>query len=696
MADWHIDLSPESKSLIPWPATHWHRTIRSWVWAGLGLGLAFLAIPSLSFADPTLPNLLTDHMVLQQGRPVHLWGKADPGEKITVTLAANSAAGAADSTGRWSVHLPAMPAGGPFTIQVQGEKKEVVIKDVLVGEVWVASGQSNMTYSLDGAAGAAQEIPKADFPEIRLFTVPKRITLSPQEDTLPASWQICTPDTAKTFSAVAYFFAKYLHQNLHVPVGIIHSSWPGTPAELWTDAAYLQRDPELKPLWDEWTAQSAEVKAFVEHPAEFHLEFDDFELLYDPASSLPPVPLVNFDDGTLRNLYGGDSSYEWSSAPGTAFSLVSPGRGGHGFAARISGTLDGSQGSVWTTRFRLDNSPVDLSAYAGIRFWVRGSGQFHLQMHQPTITDYDNYGVDVMKASADWQPVTVWFRDLKQEGWGVVFPFTQDALTGFHIEALTPLGYAPLPPSGLFDAMIAPLTPYPFRGAIWYQGESNALKAHQYRKLLPAMIESWREATQQPDMDFLIVQLPNHGAIPTQPAESAWAELREAELLTAKSLSHTGLAVTIDLGEAGNLHPPRKRDVGQRLALWALGTTYGQSLQYSGPLYDSMKVEGDKIRIHFSHAGGGLEARGGGPLQGFAIAGADRKFRWANARIEGDAVVVSNPEITAPVAVRYAWADSPPCNLFSPGAVGKEGMGKDGLPASPFRTDDWPGITAGK
>jgi sialate O-acetylesterase len=661
------------------------RTLPSWLRSSLGVPAVLFLLVHIALADPTLPTLITDHMVLQQGRPIHIWGWADAGEKITVMLAGNTNSATTDSTGHWSVNLPAMSAGGPLTMQVQG-KKEIVIKDVLIGEVWVASGQSNMTFGLEGATGAGDEIPKANFPEIRLFTVPKRIALTPQENTLVASWQICTSDTAKSFSAVAYFFARALHENLHVPIGIIHSSWPGTPAELWTDVSYLQRDPEIKPIWDEWNSQSVDVKAFAERPAKFDLEFDDFELLYDPASSLPPLSLANFDDGTLRNVYGGESSYTWQSAPNTTFDLVSPGRGGHGFAVRIAGTLDGAEDSSWTTHFRLDNSAVDLSAFAGIRFWVRGTGDFRLKTHQPTITDWDDYGVDIMKASPDWQPITIWFRDLKQEDWGVRNAFTQDAITGFHIENLTPLGYAPIPPSGLFAGMIAPLTPYPFRGVIWYQGESNTLKAHQYRKLLPAMIESWRAATHQPAMDFLIVQLANHGAIPTQPVESAWAEMREAELFTMKSVSHTGLAVTIDVGDPRDIHPHHKREVGERLALVAEGTTYGEPIQYSGPLYQSMKIEGSRIRIHFTQLGHGLEVRGGGPLQGFAIAGADKKFRWADARIDGDAVVVSNPETAAPVAVRYAWADSPPCNLFN----------KDGLPASPFRTDDWPGITAGK
>jgi sialate O-acetylesterase len=227
--------------------------------------------------------------------------------------------------------------------------------------------------------------------------------------------------------------------------------------------------------------------------------------------------------------------------------------------------------------------------------------------------------------------------------------------------------------------MISPLMPYPFRGVIWYQGESNALNAAEYRILLPDLIGSWREASHQPDMDFFIVQLPNHGATPAEPSESAWAELREAELLTLKNVPHTGLTVTIDVGDPKDIHPHRKLEVGQRLALWALGTTYEQPVTYSGPLYDSMKVEANIIRIRFTHVGAGLEARGGPGLQGFSIAGSDRIFHWADARLDGDTVLVSSPDVADPVAVRYAWADSPQCNLFN----------RDGLPASPFRTDDW-------
>ena len=636
------------------------------------------------WADPALPTLFSDHMVLQQGREIHIWGRADPGEKVVVSLAQRSATTTADPDARWSVLLPALPVGGPFTLTVRGNK-QIVFTDVMIGEVWLASGQSNMTFPVSEADGAATEVPKADYPEIRLFTVPRRIALSPQETTLAAHWEICTPDTAKDFSAVGYYFARKLHQSQGVPIGIIESDWPGTPIEEWISPDGLRSDPALRDVFQQWDHMAPDVRSFAEKALPFELEFDDFELISNPPTSEAKT-LGNFDDGTSRTTMGGTFSYNWADAPNTSFDLVSPGRGGSGFAARVSGSLDGAQSSALTVRYKPDGSPLDLSSCAGIRFRVRGNGSFRFRSLQPTITDYDNYSASVQKATDNWQPVTVWFRDLRQEGWGVSMPFTQDALSGFVIENLTVLGYAPMPVSGLYEGMITPLLPYGLRGAIWYQGESNALKAQQYRMLLPTLIESWRKASNNQNLEFLTVQLPNHGATPEQPGESAWAELREAQLMTLKAVPHTGLAVTIDVGDPKNVHPHRKLEVGERLALWALGTTYHLPIVYSGPLYESMSVAGSEIRVHFTHTGAGLEAHGGGQLQGFSIAGADRKFHWADSHVDGDAVVVSSADVVRPVAVRYAWADSPRCNLFN----------KDGLPASPFRTDDWPGITGGK
>lgn len=630
---------------------------------------------ALGWADPALPNLISDHMVMQQAREIHLWGKADPGETIRVTLAGSTGTASADSHGHWSLQLAPMAAGGPFTLQVAG-KRTIVVKDVMIGEVWVASGQSNMAFALSGSAGAAEEVPKADYPDIRLFTVPKKVALDPQPDTLPASWQPCTPDSAKDFSAVAYYFARDLHRKLKVPIGIVESAWPGTTIEEWMAPEAAQRDPQVKSLLELWNGSLAPGRSA------FDLEFDDFELLADPSTGNKNLRFSNFDDGSARNTLGGYWTYDLRWAPETTFELVSPGRGGSGFAAQVTGRLDASDDARLTARFQPDGSPADLSAYAGIRFWARGNGSFRFRALEPAITDADDYAATLIHASANWTPITIWFRNLRQEGWGVSKDFTLATLTGFSIEMFSPAGYPPRPASGLYQGMITPLLPFPLRGAIWYQGESNALQARQYRRLLPALIESWRAASHQAQMQFLIVQLPNHGAIPSQPAESAWAELREAQLLTLKGVPATGLAVTIDVGDPKDVHPHRKAEVGQRLALWALAATYKQPIVYSGPLYQSMAVEGTKIRIRFLHTGGGLKAMGGS-LRGFAVAGADRKFHWASAVIEGDSVLVSSPEVAAPVAVRYAWADSPECNLFN----------AEGLPASPFRTDDWPGIT---
>jgi sialate O-acetylesterase len=630
-----------------------------------------------AWADPVLPHLISDHAVFQQNRDIHIWGNADPAERITISFANQTASTLADSAGRWSLELAPMHAGGPFTLLVAG-KKVVKIKDVLIGEVWVASGQSNMTFALTDSTGAAEELSKADYPEVRLFTVAKKVSLQNQPDTLPAVWQPCTPESAREFSAVAYYFGRDLHNKLKIPIGIIESAWPGTTIEEWIAPAAADADPSIKPILNDWNRM--QQNPFAEERQGVDLQFDDFELLTASPDHEKTLHLADFEDASTRNALGGYASYNSSSAPNTAFALVSPGRGGHGLAARVSGGLDASDDSRVSMRFHTDNSPADLARYAGIRFWVRGTGSFRFRSIQPTITDWDDYATQPIHASSDWTQVTIWFRDLRQEGWGVTREFTRQSLTGFVLECMPASGYPTRPATGLYHGMITPLLAYPFRGVIWYQGESNALQADHYRRLLPDLIESWRHASLQPDLQFLIVQLPNHGAIPVEPSESAWAELREAQLQTAKKVPGVGLAVTIDVGEPNDVHPHRKAEVGERLALYALGTTYQQPLVYSGPIYESMNIEGSAVRIRFTHTGSGLVAAGGGPPRGFAIAGPDREFHWAKAAIDGDSVLVSSPDVTSPVAVRYAWADSPECNLFN----------AEGLPASPFRTDNWP------
>jgi sialate O-acetylesterase len=640
--------------------------------------IAFWGLPLR--AQPVIPHLFSDHMVLQRDEPIVVWGWADPGEKISVTLGVNTQESTPSAGGLWRVVLPAMHAGGPYVLRVQGSKT-IELKDVMLGEVWVASGQSNMTYALSGATGSAEEIPKAIYPQIRFFTVPKMISLTPQSDTLPASWEVCTPESAKGFSAVSYFFATKLEKALGVPVGIILSAWPGTAGEEWIDPNSLRREPILQPIIQKWDATPTLERTTATQPTEFALEFDDFELLYAEGDSRTPVKLSSFDEGLARTETGGDWTYDWMGAPDTTFELVTPGRGGLGHAARVEGKLNGASSSELRASYHADQSAADLSEYAGIRFWVRGSGSFQFHSLQPTISDWDDYSTGILPATAEWKQVTIWFKDMKQDGWGVVMPFTPNALSGFRLSIMTAAGDVPRPPAGLYEGMIAPLEGYRIRGVIWYQGEGNTWRAFQYRTLLPALIKGWREGWGERNFPFLIVQLPNQGTGP-ELGDSIWAELREAQLLTEQSVPNTGLAVSIDVGDSKNLHPPRKAEVGERLALWALGTTYSKKIVYSGPLYRSMKVDGNQIRIRFDHIGSGLEPHGE-RLKGFSIAGADRNFHWANARIEGDEVVVSSEDVIAPVAVRYAWADSPDCNLYN----------KEGLPASPFQTDDWPGAS---
>jgi sialate O-acetylesterase len=598
-------------------------------------------------------------MVLQRGREIPVWGWAEPGEAITVSMGGNTRQTVAGAGKQWTVRLPAMTAGGPFLLTIRGNKT-VAFKDVMAGEVWLCSGQSNMAFSLSSMKNAVEEIAAADLPELRLFTVRGKSALAPVADTPGGAWKASTPETAREFSAVAFLFGRELHKALGVPVGLIHSSWSGTTAERWTDAASLAGEPAFARILQRWEHASPEAKALAAGPREFELEYRDFELVAADGSRKP---------------IDGIRTYSWQAAPNTVIERV-------GSVSRVSGRLEAGDSSILEMSFRRDRLPEHLSAYTGIRFECRGKGAFKPDILEPAISDWDNYAAPSVNASPDWTPVTVWFKDLKQAGWGRKLPFTPESLSAIRFESRRALEDPEPPPSSLYNGMIAPLAPFAMRGAIWYQGEGNAGRAWQYRKLLPAMLQGWRKAWGEGDFPFLVVQLPNFGPRRAEPTESAWAELREAQLLTLR-IPGTGLAVTIDSGEAGDVHPKDKAPVGRRLALWALGAVYEQPVEYSGPLFDSMTVEGEAVRVHFRHVGKGLEGRGG-VLRGFAIAAKGGEFHWADARIDGDAVVVSSPAVRAPEAVRYAWADNPECNLYN----------RDGLPASPFRTDQRPGVTA--
>ncbi len=648
---------------------------RDLVWI-LPVFLAVLLGHRAGLCNVRMPAFFSDHMVLQQGQKIAVWGWADPGERVQATLGSARASALADPGGRWMLRLDRQRPGGPHELVVTGSKGSITIRDVLIGEVWLCSGQSNMQFALRSTSRAALDLPQADQPQIRLLQIPRQCILTPTAD-VDAKWTRCSPESAAGFSAVAYYFGLELQKRLRVPVGLIASSWGGTNAEEWTSAGFLTGDPRFDAIHDRWVKSSPENQALFSQPSRFDFSIDDVRLI--PVSQGKPELLVDdFSDGDLRTATGGT----WSlgeSAPASEYRLAI--RDDQTLAA--SGDLQVSDQAILSLLFTQAGGPLDLSEYRAVSFRVRGRGYIKVHLLQPSITDWDHYVAPTLAIPGEWQTFRVVFDELKQAGWGVKQPFTRDSLTGMLFEFVPELLPVVRPPSGLYNGMIAPLVPYSIRGFAWYQGEGNAGRSYQYRALLPALIRSWRSAWDNPGLWFLVVQLPNYRERRDQPGESGWAELREAQLMTMRSVPRVGLAVTIDLGQAEDVHPRDKSEVGRRLAVYALGKVYRLPVVYSGPILRSWRREGPSIRLRFEQGGSGLTANGGLPLRGFAIAGTDRKFHWADARIDRNCVVVSSAAVAAPVAVRYAWADNPECNLYN----------KDGLPASPFRTDDWPGVT---
>ncbi|HWE01367.1 MAG TPA: sialate O-acetylesterase [Tepidisphaeraceae bacterium] len=499
-----------------------------------------------AFANVKMPAIFSDHMVLQREMPVPVWGTADAGEDVTVTFGADKATAKADKEGHWEVKLPALKASDKPEDLVIAGKDKVEFKDVLVGEVWICSGQSNMEFGIKNGKDSAKEIAEANHPLLRLFTVPKHVSYEPQTElakpTPPGmgTWLDCTPENVEIgawggFSAVGYFFGRDLQENLKVPVGLIHTSWGGTVAEAWTEESHLKSEADLAGL--------------------------------------------------------------------------------------------------------VHKAPPSSDAYA---------------------KQLEKWEADAAKAKAAKKPM----------------PRKPNDPTG-----------NPNQGSVLFNGMVAPIVPFAVRGAIWYQGESNAGRAYQYRKLLPMMIKSWRDVFNEPEMDFYIVSLANFQKVSPTPGDDDWAELREAQAMTAAQ-PHNGQAMAIDLADEknpGDIHPHNKQDVGYRLSLVARAKTYGEKVEYSGPEYAGSKIEGNKVVIDFTHHDT-LEAKGGEPLKGFQIAGEDKVWHWADAKIEGKTVVVSSKDVEKPAAVRYDWSHNPEGNLYNNAK----------LPAVPFRTDDWKGKTEGK
>ena len=498
-----------------------------------------------ALADVKLPAIFGSHMVLQQGQRVRVWGWAEPGEAVTVTIDKQSHSTQAAADGRFQVELDSLPVGGPHTLTVKG-KNSVTFDDVLVGEVWICSGQSNMQWDVSQSNDADLEIKTAKFPKIRLISVPQVGTQAPQND-FNGKWEVCSPETVGKFSAVGYFFGRQLHQTLDVPIGLIDDAWGGSACEAWIRRDTLAADQRYKPLLDMWDERE---RNFPQAKAEYETKLAEWKVAAEKAKAdgkQPPQPPQN-----------------------------------------PAGQMAGN--------------------------------------HRP---------------------------------------------------------------ANIYNGVLKPTIGYGIRGAIWYQGESNAGRAYQYRDLFPLMIKSWRDEWAQGEFPFYWVQLADFLAEKPEPGDSAWAELREAQTMTMSKLPNTGEAVIIDIGEGRDIHPRNKQGVANRLARWALAKDYGVPIAHRSPQYKSMEQQGNKIVLTFDHAGGGLYSFDVHEPRGFAIAGADKKFVWAKAKLVGDSQIKTQVEVFSdaiadPAAVRYAWADNPVSNLYS----------KEGLPVTPFRTDDWPGITA--
>lgn len=634
---------------------------------------------------PLLHPLFCDHAVLQRGMPVPVWGWAVPGAKVTVKFAGQTKSAVAGTDGKWMVKLGSLKASGESrTLSVQAGDLSTNLQDVLVGDVWLCSGQSNMEMGI-GACEVTNEIAQANYPKLRLLTVPRNVAMQPVQ-LFKTEWLPCSPTTVTQglwagFSAAGYFFGRKVHQETGLPIGLIHSSWGGTPIESWISYESLQPVESMKERLNAYLQSRNNAVAESNYPA----VFDSWAQKNDP--------------GSLQGWWKPDTDFSsWKSVEMPQhFEAVG---------------LPGFDGIVWFSREI--NIPAD---WAGKELelrlgpiddidttWVNG-----VRIGQMNRYDLDRvYKVPASAFKAGATVVTVRVLDTGGEG-GFSGKSSQMSLAPVDKSAAAlslagtwrmrdsaPIaklaGIPPAPDSQspntstvLYNGMIAPLAPFAFAGAIWYQGEANVNRAEQYRQLLPTMVNDWKSRFGLRQLPFYIVQLAAFMPTNDVPRESDWAELREAQAIAARTLKHSGIASAIDIGDAKDIHPKNKMEVGRRLALCALADTYGQRIEYSGPTYRSMKVTDKGISIRFDHATGRLIANGG-QLTGFAIAGDDKKFVWADARIEGNTVIVSSPKVAKPVAVRYAWDINPVCNLYN----------QAGLPAMPFRTDDFPLITHGK
>ena len=654
------------------------------------VALLFMVITlTTGYAEETkelkLASIFGDNMVLQRDMKIPVWGWASPGQTIEVLLDNKKEKTKADNTGQWEVHLPAFPAGGPYKLIVKAQNT-IILSNILIGEVWLSSGQSNMEWPLAWSENADAVIAQATWPKIRIVKIPHQATAIPQTFMETSGWQACNPESIGNFSAVAYFFGRELRQDLDVPIGLIDNSWGGSSMEAWTPLEVLESDPDFTPA----------VEQFREWE-KLWLDLDlrnEYERLYKIWKEQTGGNLGHTDPGRQpetehwAELGYNDNAWATIDLPGMWEEALPLTDGVVWFRKTIDIPADWEGKEVVLRLGSIDD--LDTTYFNGVEVG-------HTGLETPNAwTAQREYAIHESLVKAGQNVVTVRVMDTGGPG-GFGGPAENMMLAleenlSQNIQLAGPWRYkvavklqqqpttigqgAHQVPTALYNGMLHPLMPFAIRGIIWYQGESNLARWDQYLKLSDLMITSWRKRWGQGNIPFLLCQL---SAMDVD--WPGWPELREAQLQTLEQ-PNTAMAVTVDIGASTDIHPRNKLDVGHRLALAARAKVYGEKIVYSGPIYRSMKIKGNLISLKFNHAGSGLMTKNGEELKGFVIAGSDGKFFPAHARIDGkNRVIVSSKEVPNPTTVRYAWANFPDANLYN----------LEGLPASPFRTDPYAG-----
>ncbi|MGH7976082.1 MAG: sialate O-acetylesterase [Limisphaerales bacterium] len=625
--------------------------------------------PALPFVSP----MFGDNMVLQRGKPNAIWGWAKPGEKVTVEIDGHTAKAVADADGRWQTEIQPPAPGGPYTLKISDAEQSVELHEVLVGDVWLCGGQSNMELGIGMVTNAAEEIKNANHPEIRLYRVKNHVSYSPTK--IPdGAWKICSPQTISEgdsggFSAVAYFFGRRLQQDIHVPVGLIEDCVGGSPVESWMGPKTLRMvggyDEKLDAM-DRLRDEGAPAYG------SFLMHWLD---KYDVGLKGQTWAATNLDDSDWQTVH----------IPG---------------AFEEMGLAD-VPCVVWFRKEIVLPDPLPAGKASIHLGWIEKMDTDYINGHWIYASSWVEHNRDYDVPRNNLKPgtnlVTLDIFKWKSKDSFLSKPDEMRLVVGSTVVPLAgewkgkisfnakpphpmPLDFENYPtmPAVLYLGMIRPVAPLAIKGAIWYQGEANFTQADRYQKLLTAMIGGWRNLFGQGDFPFYIVSLPAFMQHRNEPGgDDGWTELREAQISTAQNVPNCGLAVTVDTGDADNIHPKVKVPVGDRLAYCALAKTYGEKIPYAGPTFKSAEKIPGALKIHFTHTDGGLVVKGS-KLGEFSIAGKNRQWHWADAKIEGNTIVVSTPEVPNPVFVRYAWQSNPEATLYN-GA---------GLPAVPFRTDD--------